>query len=148
MPSINIVVMVVLGGMGSVSGAAIAAILLIAIPEQLHSIDQYRMVIYSLLLITLMLVRPKGIFGSEELDKHWLKGQGDAIKLLIQGKNDPLKNVLIGTLWCVLGVTITAFSYNKFQLNGLYIFLAWLPAILGTISLLRGMAAANQANAK
>jgi branched-chain amino acid transport system permease protein len=80
--SINIVVMVVLGGMGSVSGAAIGALLLIIIPEQLHVIDQYRLVIYALLLIVLMLVRPKGIFGSDELSRSWIAKQWEGLKTL------------------------------------------------------------------
>jgi branched-chain amino acid transport system permease protein len=80
--SINIVVMVVLGGMGSVSGTAIGALLLITIPEGLHAIDQYRLVIYSLLLIMLMLLRPQGIFGQDELDLAWLRKQWTAVMSL------------------------------------------------------------------
>jgi branched-chain amino acid transport system permease protein len=72
--------MVVLGGMGSVTGTAIGALLLVIVPEGLHAIDQYRLVIYSLLLILLMLVRPKGIFGHDELDRAWLRGQWIAVK--------------------------------------------------------------------
>jgi branched-chain amino acid transport system permease protein len=66
--SINIVVMVVLGGMGSVSGTAIGALLLALLPEVLRgSFAEYRLVVYAAILIILMLVRPKGIFGHEEL---------------------------------------------------------------------------------
>ena len=61
--SIEIVVMVILGGMGNTPGVILAAILLTLLPEVLRSVDQYRMVIYSLLLIVLMLVRPKGLFN-------------------------------------------------------------------------------------
>ena len=51
--SIDTVVMVVLGGLGSISGVAIAAVLLTILPEALRGIDQYRLVAYSLLLIIL-----------------------------------------------------------------------------------------------
>ena len=61
--SIEIVVMVILGGMGNTPGVILAAILLTVLPEVLRSVDQYRMILYSLLLISLMLVRPKGLFN-------------------------------------------------------------------------------------
>ena len=61
--SIEIVVMVILGGMGNTPGVILAAILLTVLPEVLRAVDQYRMVLYSLLLIVLMLVRPKGLFN-------------------------------------------------------------------------------------
>jgi branched-chain amino acid transport system permease protein len=61
--SIEIVVMVILGGMGNTPGVVLAAILLTLLPEVLRPIEQYRMVMYSVLLIVLMLVRPKGLFN-------------------------------------------------------------------------------------
>jgi branched-chain amino acid transport system permease protein len=61
--SIEIVVMVILGGMGNTPGVILAAILLTVLPEVLRAVDEYRMVLYSLLLIVLMLVRPKGLFN-------------------------------------------------------------------------------------
>lgn len=61
--SIEIVVMVILGGMGNTPGVILAAILLTLLPEFLRSFDEYRMVIYSLLLIVLMLARPRGLFN-------------------------------------------------------------------------------------
>ncbi len=61
--SIEIVVMVILGGMGNTPGVILAAILLTILPEVLRSVEQYRMILYSLLLIVLMLVRPKGLFN-------------------------------------------------------------------------------------
>jgi branched-chain amino acid transport system permease protein len=61
--SIEIVVMVILGGMGNTTGVILAAILLTILPEVLRSVEQYRMIMYALLLIVLMLVRPKGLFN-------------------------------------------------------------------------------------
>ena len=66
--SIEVVIMVVLGGMGSITGSILAALLLTAMPELLRPIKEYRMVIYSLLLIVLMITRPQGIFGLGEFD--------------------------------------------------------------------------------
>jgi len=60
--SIDIVVMVILGGMGRTAGVIIAAILLTVLPEMLRQFADYRMIIYSLLIIGLMMVRPQGLF--------------------------------------------------------------------------------------
>jgi branched-chain amino acid transport system permease protein len=66
MKSIEVVIMVVLGGMGSITGSILAAIILTILPEFLRIVKEYRMVIYSFTLIVLMLTRPQGIFGVEE----------------------------------------------------------------------------------
>ena len=60
--SIEIVVMVILGGMGRTAGVILAAIILTILPELLRPIAEYRMIIYSLLIIGLMLTRPQGLF--------------------------------------------------------------------------------------
>lgn len=61
--SIDIVVMVILGGMGRTAGVAAAAILLTLMPEVLRDFSEYRMIIYALLIILLMLLRPAGLFS-------------------------------------------------------------------------------------
>jgi branched-chain amino acid transport system permease protein len=61
--SITFVVMVILGGMGNTIGVIIAAVLLTLLPEFLRPVAEYRMIIYSLLLIVLMLTRPQGLFS-------------------------------------------------------------------------------------
>ncbi len=68
--SFEVVAMVVLGGLGSISGSIVAAIILTFLPEGLRSVKEFmpggrdpRMVIYSLMLIILMLTRPQGLFG-------------------------------------------------------------------------------------
>jgi len=66
MKSIEVIIMVVLGGMGSITGSILAAIILTILPEFLRILKDYRMVIYSFILIVLMLTRPQGIFGVEE----------------------------------------------------------------------------------
>jgi branched-chain amino acid transport system permease protein len=65
--SFDIVIMVVLGGMGSISGAAIAAALLTILPEALREFADYRMIVYALSLIVMMIVRPQGLFGVREI---------------------------------------------------------------------------------
>ncbi len=65
--SIEVVVMVVLGGLGSVTGSVVAACVLTLALEALREFQQYRMVVYALLLVVLMLLRPQGIFGTREI---------------------------------------------------------------------------------
>ncbi|MBI1796310.1 MAG: branched-chain amino acid ABC transporter permease [Candidatus Eisenbacteria bacterium] len=71
--SIEVVAMVVLGGMGSISGSVLAAIVLTLLPEVLRPVREYRMVIYSLMLIVLMITRPGGLMGSREISLGWLR---------------------------------------------------------------------------
>jgi branched-chain amino acid transport system permease protein len=65
--SFELVIMVVLGGMGSVSGATIAAGILTVLPEALREFSSYRMIAYALVLILMMLLRPQGLFGLNEI---------------------------------------------------------------------------------
>lgn len=65
--SIDVLVIVVLGGLGSVSGSILAAILLALVSTYLQSFPEVRMVFYSLLLIIIMIFRPQGLMGSKEI---------------------------------------------------------------------------------
>lgn len=65
--SVDVVIMVVLGGMGSLSGALLGGIIVSLLPEILRFLDQYRMVVFPLILIVLMLVRPMGLLGHKEI---------------------------------------------------------------------------------
>jgi branched-chain amino acid transport system permease protein len=70
MRSIEIVVMVILGGMGNTVGVILAAVLLTILPEVLRPVSDYRMIIYSLLIIVLLLVRPQGLFTLRRQNKQ------------------------------------------------------------------------------
>ena len=61
--SVDILSMVVLGGLGSVPGAVIGASVLAAAPEFLRFMSQYRMLVYGALLVFLMVFRPNGLLG-------------------------------------------------------------------------------------
>jgi branched-chain amino acid transport system permease protein len=65
--SFNYVLMTVLGGRGSITGVMLAAAILTILPEALRDFDQYRLIIYALLLIGMMLLRPQGLFGIHEI---------------------------------------------------------------------------------
>lgn len=65
--SIDILVIVVLGGLGSMSGTVIAAILLALLSTALQEFSDIRMILYSLMLVLIMIFRPGGIMGSKEV---------------------------------------------------------------------------------
>lgn len=64
MKSVEILVMVVLGGMGSMFGSVVSATVLTVLPEALRAFADYRMVAYAIVLILVMIFRPEGLFGS------------------------------------------------------------------------------------
>lgn len=76
--SIEVIAMVVLGGLGSISGSILAAILLTVLPEALRSAQELRMVIYSLMLIVLMITRPGGLLGNREISLDFLRRRRSA----------------------------------------------------------------------
>lgn len=69
--SVVILVMVILGGLGSLTGSLIGALIITILPELLKffgpEVARFRMIIYPTMLITLMIVRPKGFFGTKEI---------------------------------------------------------------------------------
>lgn len=82
MKSIDILVMVVLGGMGSMIGSVISATVLTALPELLRAFSEYRMVAYSLLLVGVMIFKPTGLMGTYDFSLSRLIGKpwGKAIR--------------------------------------------------------------------
>lgn len=58
--------MVVLGGIGSITGAIISSIGLTILPEVLRPLAEWRMVIYAVILILVMIFRPQGLLGRKE----------------------------------------------------------------------------------
>jgi branched-chain amino acid transport system permease protein len=78
--SIEVIVMIVLGGLGSITGAVVGASTLTILPEALRTLDQQypglRMVVYALLLIIMMIFRPQGLFGRREIGWAWLRRAG------------------------------------------------------------------------
>ncbi len=66
MLSINILVIVVLGGLGSLTGSVLGAIVLGLVSTFLQSYPEIQMILYSLILVLLMLFRPQGLLGNRE----------------------------------------------------------------------------------
>lgn len=64
--SIEYVIMVVFGGMSSLTGSILAATVLSVLPEALREIGQYRMIVYAILLVLIMIFKPGGLLGRYE----------------------------------------------------------------------------------
>ena len=85
--SFDIIIMVVLGGLGSISGATIAAVVVTLLPEYLRAINEFRMIVFALALILMMVFRPQGLLGVRELwdralwekPRKWLKIGGSGV---------------------------------------------------------------------
>ena len=65
MESAMILSMVVLGGMGSIAGVVIAALILILAPEYLRAFSDYRMLLFGAIMVIMMLFRPQGLISGE-----------------------------------------------------------------------------------
>jgi branched-chain amino acid transport system permease protein len=75
--SIDMIVMIIVGGLGSITGAALGGIFVAVTLElmrglQEYNLQEFRLVLYALLLIVIMLVRPQGLLGTRELTLGWL----------------------------------------------------------------------------
>jgi branched-chain amino acid transport system permease protein len=71
--SILIVCMVVLGGMGSILGSVLGAIILTVLPETLRQFQAYQDLIYGGLLVALLVLRPQGLLGKGKLSLKFLE---------------------------------------------------------------------------
>ena len=84
--SFEVIIMIVIGGMGSMTGAIVGAVIVTLLPEllrQLPPVDlplygilnfaDLRLVIFALILILTMIFRPQGLFGTQEFGLSWLK---------------------------------------------------------------------------
>jgi branched-chain amino acid transport system permease protein len=69
--SIDMIVMIIVGGLGSISGAIFGGIFVAVTLELMRDLSEYRLVLYALLLVVIMLVRPQGLFGTRELPTLW-----------------------------------------------------------------------------
>ncbi|MFP3918862.1 branched-chain amino acid ABC transporter permease [Lysinibacillus telephonicus] len=79
--SFDILIYVVLGGLGSLSGATIAAIFLTIVSAYLANFPETRMIIYSLVLIIVMLYRPTGLMGTKEITSLFKFGKKGGSKV-------------------------------------------------------------------
>lgn len=60
--SISVICLIIIGGMGSIPGVVLGALVLKGVPEVLRELDEYRMLIFGALLVVMMIVRPEGLW--------------------------------------------------------------------------------------
>jgi len=71
--SVDMLVMIIFGGLGSITGAVLGGVLVAVSLELLREFQGYRLIVYAVLLIGLMLVRPQGILGQREFSLNWFR---------------------------------------------------------------------------
>ena len=84
-------IMVIFGGMGSITGSVLGTVLLCALPELLRAVGDWRLVFYGLAVIIIMIVRPKGLMGGKEITD--LKAFKAIAGLFRKKKKDPPSDV-------------------------------------------------------
>ena len=62
--SINVLVLIIIGGLGSLPGVVVGALILVGLPELLREFAEYRLLMYGALLIVMMLAKPEGFWPS------------------------------------------------------------------------------------
>jgi branched-chain amino acid transport system permease protein len=62
MISINILCVIIVGGMGSIPGVILGAVALVGLPELLREFAEYRLLVYGAVLVAMMLLRPEGLW--------------------------------------------------------------------------------------
>lgn len=71
--STELTIIVIFGGLGSITGSVVGAVILTFLPELLRSFSQWRLVVYGLAVIAIMVLRPQGLMGGKELSFKWVK---------------------------------------------------------------------------
>jgi branched-chain amino acid transport system permease protein len=75
MISINVVCLIIVGGMGSIPGVIVGSIALVGLPELLREFAEYRLLVYGAALVVMMLLKPEGLWPSE-IRRRELQGEG------------------------------------------------------------------------
>jgi branched-chain amino acid transport system permease protein len=75
--SINVLCVIILGGMGSIPGVIVGSLFLIGLPELLRGVQEYRLLAYGALLVVMMIIRPEGLWpaGRRRMELHELEGK-------------------------------------------------------------------------
>ena len=76
MVSVNVVAVVIVGGMGSIPGVIAGALVLKGLPEVLHELQDYRVMVFGALLVIMMIWRPDGIIPSSRRKMEFGKDAG------------------------------------------------------------------------
>jgi len=86
--SVDMLSMIVLGGLGSIPGAVFGATILSAAPEVLRFMSQYRMLVYGALMVFLMVFRPNGLLGGVNFTDLVLRKLGVKPRGAVRGQEE------------------------------------------------------------
>jgi len=75
--SINVLSLIIIGGIGSIEGVVLGSIALIGLPEILRSVDEYRIVAFGALLVAMMIIQPEGFLPSQRRARELHAGEVD-----------------------------------------------------------------------
>lgn len=78
--SINVLVLVIIGGIGSIPGVILGAAVLVGLPEVLREIQDYRILAYGALLVIMMIVRPEGLWPAPRRRLEMHEGDENAVE--------------------------------------------------------------------
>jgi ABC-type branched-subunit amino acid transport system permease subunit len=87
--SVDVLLMVVLGGMGSITGSFVGATIITILLEALRFLGQWRLVFYSLILILFMIFRPGGLLGAAEIGDLLKRKASGGLKRLLGEDDEP-----------------------------------------------------------
>jgi branched-chain amino acid transport system permease protein len=87
MISINILCVIIVGGMGSIPGVVVGAMALVGLPELLREFAEYRLLVYGAVLVAMMLLRPEGLWP-EAVRRRELR-QGESIEKESESSSGP-----------------------------------------------------------
>jgi branched-chain amino acid transport system permease protein len=73
--SINALSLIIVGGMGSIPGVIVGAVILVGLPEMLREFAEYRLLFYGILLIVMMLVKPEGFWPEARIMRELQAGE-------------------------------------------------------------------------
>ena len=77
--SINVLSLIIVGGIGSIPGVIVGAFALIGVPELLREFAEFRLLLYGVALIVMMLVRPEGLWPSEVRRREMHREEDSAV---------------------------------------------------------------------
>ncbi len=85
--SIDMIVMIIVGGLGSISGAVLGGVFVAVSLELMRDFQEYRLVLYALLLVVIMLVRPQGLLGNREIGEvfFYFRRSKNSVKAELKG---------------------------------------------------------------
>lgn len=84
--SATVLAIVVLGGAGSQLGVVLAAVVMIGVPQMLQSLEIYRMLIFGIALVVIMIVRPRGFISTRRPTISFGKAKAIGADMISQGK--------------------------------------------------------------